>query len=155
MDNLVYQYILIFLMGILGMWKAIPLGFILQASPVAIFLMSASGSLTGVLMMYFFGTQIKKLFRRKNKPAKKPAKASRAAKLFDKYGVAGLGFFGAVLIGPNPAIILGLAIVKTQHKKLLFWVLAGCVFWSFIITLTGVYSIELVMTISDSFKISR
>jgi membrane protein YqaA with SNARE-associated domain len=136
-------------MGILGMWKAIPFGIVLQASPIAIFLMTATGSLTGVLMMYFFGNQIKKLFRQKDAPIKKTTKATRAAKLFYKYGVAGLGFFGAVLIGPNPAIVLGLVIVKHQHQKLLYWVMVGCVFWSFIITMTGVYSIELIMNISE------
>lgn len=153
MSKIAYEYILIYLMGILGMWKAIPFGFILQASPIMIFLMSASGSLTGVLIMYFFGNQIKKLFCRKNAPPKKPAKANRVEKLFDKYGVAGLGFFGTVLIGPNPAIILGLAIVIKQHKKLLYWVLSATVFWSFVLTVIGVYSIEFVQKISETFKL--
>jgi len=141
-------------MGVLGMWKAVPFGFVLKASPIAIFLMTAAGSLTGVFIMYFFGNQIKKiLHRKKDNPKKKPAKANRAVKLFDKYGVAGLGFLGTVLVGPNPVIILGLSIVKNQHKKLLYWVLAGTVFWSFVLTITGVYSIELFLRVSESFKL--
>lgn len=152
MSKLLYQSILIFLMGAAGIWKAVPFGFILKAPPLLIFLMTATGSITGVLILYFFGKQIKKLFKRKKNPDKKQAKTNRAMKLFDKYGVAGLGFFGTILIGPNPAILLGLTIVK-KPKQLLYWVLASTVFWSFILTLTGVYSIELFQEISSNLKL--
>ncbi len=86
MSKLIYQYILIFLLGTLGIWKAVPFGLLLKASPSAIFLMTATGSMAGVLILYFFGNQL---------------------------------------------------------KKLLYRVLASTVFWSFVLTFTGVYSIEL------------
>jgi membrane protein DedA with SNARE-associated domain len=151
MSKLFYQSVLIFLMGAAGMWKAVPFGFVLKAPPLVIFLMSAAGSMAGVLVLYFFGKQIKKIFKRKSKLVVKQAKANRARKLFDKYGVPGLGFFGTFLIGPNLTIVIGVTIVKAT-KQLLYWVLASTVFWSFILSLTGYYSIELFQEIASRVK---
>ncbi len=134
------------------MWKAIPFGFLLKAHPTVIFLMSASGGMIGVILLYLFGNKLKKYLFRKKGPASNMKKSSRVNKLFERYGVAGLGFFGCILIGPPLTILLGVAIVKS-HQKLLLWVLAGTVFWSFSLTLAGYYSIELFHEITSQVKL--
>lgn len=140
--RLPYALLLIFVTGLLGIWKAVPLGILLKVHPVLIFSMSALGSIVGVLILFFFGNKIRDYVLRKRVSNKKDSKESRITKLFEKYGAAGLGFFGCLLIGPIMTIILGMVVVKSQ-KKLLYWTLAGVVVWSLVLTILGVFSVEL------------
>lgn len=148
MGRVLIDYILIFLMGMLGIWKAIPLGLLLKAHPVFIFLFTALGASAAVLILFFFGNKIREYILRKRARKDKKSKENRAAKLFEKYGAAGLGFLGCLLMGPNMTIILGMLVVKSQ-KKLLIWTLAGVVVWSLILTVIAVVSIDLFNKLLD------
>lgn len=136
-----YSLLLIFTTGLLGIWKAVPLGILLNVHPVFIFSMSALGSIVGVLILFFFGNKIRDYILHKRAGNNKSSKKNRATKLFEQYGAAGLGFLGCLLFGPNMTIILGLLVVKSQ-KKLLYWTLTGIVVWSIVLTLLGVFSVE-------------
>ncbi|MFP4470885.1 MAG: hypothetical protein ACLFPE_09380 [Bacteroidales bacterium] len=147
-----YNALLIFLMAILGIWKAVPLGLLLKTPPTTIFLMTAAGGSAGVLILFFFGDLLRRLFRRKH-PAGAPSRRSgRVQRIFSKYGTTGLGFFGSLILGPNPTILLGVLLVP-QKYTLLYWTLAGTVVWSLALTITGVYSIEMFREISGSLSI--
>lgn len=148
MGKLIIDYVLIFLMGMLGIWKAIPLGLLLKAHPVFIFLMTILGASLSVLILFFFGNKIRAYILQKRAKKENHNKENRVAKLFGKYGAAGLGFLGCLLMGPNMTIILGMVVVKSQ-KKLLYWTLAGIVVWSFVLTTIAVISIDLFNKILD------
>lgn len=137
-----YAYLITYITGILGIWKAVPVGLAFQLNPVMIWLMTTLGAVTGVLVLFFFGNRIRRMTSKRRKKMKSPKKEARANRLFEKYGTAGLGFLGCLLMGPNMTIIIGLVIVKSQ-KQLLYWTLVGIVAWTLVLTLTGVFSIEL------------
>ena len=141
MGNLSLDIITVFLVGITGMWKAIPLGFLLKVPPAYIFLMTAFGSVVGVLVLFFFGNKIRNYIINRQLKKGNSKKEKRALKLFDKYGPIGLGFFGSLLLGPPMTMILGLALVQKQ-KYFLYWTMAGTVVWSFVLTILGVFGIE-------------
>ncbi len=151
MGRIVLDYVLVFLMGMLGIWKAIPLGLLLKAHPVFIFLLTTLGASSAVLILFFFGNKIRAYVLRKRADKEKNNKENRVAKLFEKYGAAGLGFFGCLLMGPNMTIILGMVVVKSQ-KKLLYWTLTGIVVWSLVLTTVAVISIDLFNKILDYFN---
>lgn len=148
MVSIIIDYVLIFLMGMLGIWKAVPFGLLLKAPPVAIFFMTSMGAAAGVLILFFFGGKIRNFVLRRRSVKHKNARENSAAKLFAKYGVAGLGFLGCLIMGPNMTIILGMVAVKSQ-KKLLYWTLAGVIVWSMLLTLIAVISIDLFKKILD------
>ncbi len=135
----------------LGIWKAVPLGLLLKTHPVFIFLMTSMGALAGVLILFFFGGRIRNFVLRRRANKHKNAKENRAAKLFEKYGAAGLGFLGCLIMGPNMTIILGLVLVKSQ-MKLLYWTLAGIFVWTFVLILVAVISIDLFYKILDFYN---
>ena len=137
-----YAYLITYLTGIFGIWKAVPVGLALQLNPLMIWLMTTLGAVTAVLILFFFGKKIRNYFQSKKPKIKSPKKEARANRLFEKYGTAGLGFLGCLFMGPNMTIIIGLLIVKSQ-KQLLFWTLAGIAVWSLVLTVLGVFSIEL------------
>jgi len=145
MQRILYSYIAIYLAGLFGIWKAVPVGFVTGANPAMIWLMTTLGATSAVIILYFFGNRIREYLSRKLKINKKQ---TRAGRLLDKYGAAGLGFFGCLLMGPNLTILTGLVIVNSP-KKLLFWTVAGIVIWSLVLTLLGVFSIDLFMEITS------
>jgi membrane protein DedA with SNARE-associated domain len=137
-----YEYFIVYLTGILGIWKAIPVGLVLELDPVSIYLMTTTGAITGILILYFFGSRIREWVINRRKRKGKSGKESRAANLFGKYGVPGLGILGCLLMGPNMTMIVGLILVPSP-KKLFWWTLVGIVLWSLVLTIIAVLSLEL------------
>ena len=143
MGNLSLDIITVFLVGITGMWKAIPLGFFLEVSPFYIFIMTALGSIVGVLILFFFGNKIRNYIINRQLKKGNSRKKKRALKIFDRYGLIGLGIFGTLIIGPPMTMILGLALVQKQ-KHFLYWTMTGIVVWSLVLTILGSLGIEVI-----------
>jgi hypothetical protein len=59
----------------------------------------------------------------------------------NRYGIAGLGLLGRGLFGPITAIIVGLLTVNPT-AKLMPYLIAGIVFWSFLITYVSVKGLD-------------
>lgn len=137
-----YKGLIILLTAITGIWKAIPLGFLLKAHPLTISVMTASGGIISVLLLFFSGKKIKKIIQKKREQSRKSKKARRVQHILEKYGSSGLGLIGPLFMGQIMTIILGLVLVKSQ-TKFLWWVMAGTVLTSIVLTILGVYSIEL------------
>jgi len=137
-----YPYLIVFIAGMTGIWKAVPVGVAFKMGPLGIWLSTSGGAALAVLILYFFGKKIREYIVRKRKNTKNKKKEARASKLLEKYGVFGLGFLGTLLMGPNMTIILGLIIVES-HKKLLIWTLAGILIWSLALTILAQTSVEL------------
>lgn len=142
MEGLVNTYILIFLTGMLGIWKAVPVGVAFGADPFGIWLMTTLGATAAVIILYFFGNRIRDYLTRKRRGRQKSRKNRRAAHLFEKYGTPGLGLLGCLLMGPNMTMLIGLVIVKSPIK-LLYWTICGIVVWSLAITLLAMLSVDL------------
>jgi membrane protein DedA with SNARE-associated domain len=150
MGKIFLDFILIFLMGMLGIWKAIPLGLLLKSHPFFIFLLTALGASIAVIILFFFGSKIRAYVLQRLAKKENNKKKSNVSKLFNKYGAAGLGFLGCLLMGPNMTIILGMVIVKEQ-KKLLCWTLIGIVVWSLVLTTIAILSIDLFNKLVEIF----
>ncbi len=137
-----YDLLIIYFTGVTGMWKALPVGFILKVPPFYIALMTALGALTCVVMIYFFGTGIKRLFLKFFSEKSKEKKEGRVRKIFIKYGCPGLGLIGTLFLGQPVVMILGMMVVK-RTKNLLLWVSLGTIIWSIVLTILGTYGIRL------------
>jgi membrane protein DedA with SNARE-associated domain len=142
LDEIVYKEVLVFLTGIFGIWKAIPMGLLLKVNPVFVFLFTSLGAITGVLILFFFGNRIRDFIERKRKSKGFRKNERRAGKLLETYGSPGLGFLGCLAMGPNLTLLIGLAIVKSP-VRFLYWTMAGILVWSLALTIVAVYSIEL------------
>lgn len=124
------------------MWKALPVGFILQEHPVYIALATSLGALTCVFLIYFFGKYFRRLFQRFYSEKQKARKEGRARKILEKYGCPGLGLIGTLFLGQPVVMVLGMIVVK--HKEnLLLWVSIGTIFWSILLTIAGAYGLKI------------
>jgi membrane protein DedA with SNARE-associated domain len=144
--------ILVLLTAITGIWKAVPLGLIIKLHPAIIFLMTASGATISVFILYFFGNKVKRYLLKPESQSANSKKGKRIKKILNKYGPAGLGIIGTLIAGQITTVLVGLALVKSQ-RKFLVWMIVGSVFASFCITMLGVFSVDLFKQISESLKL--
>ena len=126
----------ILFLAVLGIWKSIPVGFILNMHPIIVCAMTILGASLGVFIIYKLGSRLKQrilISIQKNAVQKKQQKIH---KIFNRYGVPGLGMLATLIVGPALTMILGLTLVKNE-KVLLLWTNIGIVVWSVLLTLIG------------------
>lgn len=124
----------ILFLGVLGIWKSVPVGFILNMHPILVCTMTILGASLGVLLIYLIGSKLKR--RILSLSGKSNKKQQKINKIFDRYGVPGLGMLATLVVGPALTMALGLTIVK-NGKNLLLWTNIGIVVWSVLLTLIG------------------
>ncbi len=142
MENILFRILSIYLVGITGIWKAIPVGLALKSHPVETASFTALGSITAVLALYYFGEAVKKWVMKKWSKEKLEGKKGKLYNIMDKYGTAGLGIICPGLFGPITTIIVGLLIVKPTSKLLPYLVL-GIIIWSFLLTYIAVLGVDI------------
>lgn len=123
-------------------YAAIPAGFAFGLSPWIIFFASITGGLVGVFVAAFLGDKIRS-FLYKNKPKEeKKYKHPMVHKIWEKYGIVGLGFFGTMSVGAPISIAVGVGL-NANLKKLLTWCCVGVACRCVIFTLIGYYGLKL------------
>ncbi len=123
-------------------YAAIPAGFAFGLSPWLIFFSSVTGGLAGVFIAGFLGDKIRAWLHRK-KPAKpETEKHPMIVKLWNKYGIIGLGFLGTLSVGAPISIAVGVGL-RANFKKLLTWCCIGVVVRCILFTLIGHYGVQL------------
>jgi membrane protein YqaA with SNARE-associated domain len=123
-------------------YAAIPAGFAFGLSPWIIFFASLTGGLAGVFVAAFLGDKIRAFFHR-NQPVKEiPKKHPMVIRLWNKYGIIGLGFLGTLSVGAPISIAVGVGL-NANLKKLLTWCCIGVVTRCILFTLIGYYGLKL------------
>ncbi len=123
-------------------YAAIPMGFVFGLSPWTIFFATVAGGLTGVFVAAFFGDKIRALLH-KNKPVnEKKNRHPVIHRIWNKYGIIGLGFLGTVSVGAPVSIAVG-AGLNANMKKLLTWCCIGVITRCVLFTMLGYYGLQL------------
>ncbi len=146
MQEILVQIGAIYLAGITGLYKGVPVGVALKANPIITAGFTALGSITTVLIIYYSGESFKKwLFKRmgENRLERKKKKFTH---LMDRYGTIGLGLIVSGTLGPIPAVLLGLAVVKNTTRLMVFLVI-GIILWSVMLTTLAEFSYHLIQDI--------
>jgi membrane protein DedA with SNARE-associated domain len=142
MTKLFTQIVSVYIAGITGLYKGVPMGFALQSSPVVTATFTALGSITVVLVIFFSGKPLKNWIKNKlNSKAEK--KEGLFTRIMNQYGIVGLGLIAPGIMGPIVTSILGLIFIKNTGKFLVF-LITGIIIWSVLLTLIGYVSIDLV-----------
>jgi membrane protein YqaA with SNARE-associated domain len=121
-------------------YAAIPAGFAMSLPSWVIALASIVGGIVGALAATFLGERVKAWVARyrKPKPPKPiPAKPSLAHRIWDKYGIIGLGIIGTSLIGAPLSIAAGVGL-NVPLQRLLFWCCIGIVLRCLVLLILGI-----------------
>ena len=124
-------------------YAAIPAGFALGLSAWTIFFASVIGGLIGVFVAAFLGDKIRAVFHKK-KPTKEIAEKKHPVilRLWNKYGIFGLGFLGTISVGAPISLAIGIGL-NTNIKKLATWCCIGVITRCIVFTLIGWYGLQL------------
>ena len=88
-------------------YAAIPAGFAMGLHPGTIFTASTVGGLAGVFVAAFLGNSIRKFFTRNKKVKEEKPKTGLVYRIWNKYGVIGLGFLGTMTVGAPVSLAVG------------------------------------------------
>jgi membrane protein YqaA with SNARE-associated domain len=124
-------------------YVAIPTGFAFGLSSWTIFIASVTGGLIGTFVAAFLGDKIRALFHKK-KPTKDAAekKHPMMLRLWNKYGIIGLGFLGTMSVGAPISLAVGIGL-NANVKKLATWCCIGVITRCIVFTLVGWYGLKL------------
>jgi hypothetical protein len=124
-------------------YAAIPAGFAFGLSPWIIFFASVTGGLAGVFAVAFAGDKINALFRKNKEPQKTAVnKHPFIHRIWNQYGIIGLGFLGTMLVGAPISIAVGVGL-NAHLKKLVTWCCIGVLTRCILFTLIGYYGLKL------------
>ena len=123
-------------------YAAIPMGFAFNLSPWIIMLASATGGLIGVFVAAFLGDKIRAIIARYKKPKEKEVKEGMIHRIWNKYGIIGLGFLGTLTVGAPVSIAVGISF-NASLKKLLTWCCIGVITRCLVFTVIGHYGVQL------------
>jgi membrane protein YqaA with SNARE-associated domain len=125
-------------------YAAIPAGFVFELHPLTIFGASTIGGLVGVFVAAFLGDKIRLFIYRFKKPAPpKPKKTdSLAYRLWNKYGIIGLGFLGTMTIGAPISLAVGVGL-NAPLKKLITWCCVGVLVRCAVFTAIGHFGLKI------------
>lgn len=107
-------------------YAAIPAGFAFGLSPWFVFIASVAGGLAGVYVSAFLGERIKRLIAKYRKPKPEKPKTGMIYRIWDKYGIIGLGFIGTMTVGAPVSIGVGVGF-NVHMGKLLTWCCVGVI----------------------------
>lgn len=123
-------------------YAAIPMGFAMKLSPWVILFSSMVGGLIGVFVAAFLGDKIRQFFT-KNKPqTKAPSKHPMVEKIWQKYGIVGLGFLGTMTVGAPVSIAVGVGF-NAHLRKLITWCCIGVIARCALFTAIGHFGLKL------------
>lgn len=123
-------------------YAAIPAGFAFGLSPWTIFFASVTGGLAGVFVAAFLGDKIRAFFHKKKPGAEQTIKHPAIFRIWNKYGIIGLGFLGTLSVGAPISIAMGVGL-NANLKKLLTWCCIGVITRCVLFTMVGHYGLKL------------
>ena len=123
-------------------YAAIPAGFAFGLSPWIIFTASITGGLAGVFIAAFLGDKIRGLISKYKKKKEEKPKTGLVYRIWDKYGIIGLGFLGTITVGAPVSIAVGTGF-NVPFRKLITWCCLGVITRCLVFTILGYHGAKL------------
>jgi len=130
----VYILIVVYALGIVELWAAIPAGVAMGLHPAATAAVATLGAMTGVLFVSYLGERVRSSLVNRYRTREKAKKTGRVWSIWQKYGVAGLGLLAPLLVGPLFGAVFGISL-GVSRVRLILWMGVGVLMWSTIIAI--------------------
>lgn len=127
-------------LGIFELWAAIPAGLAVNLHPLLTGIASALGSMLGVMLIIIIGDRLRNWLMKKK--VKQSREKGTIYKVWDKYGVIGLGMLAPLITGALFGAAIGVSL-GASPKRLILWMSLGIVVWTIILTGLGTYGIAI------------
>ncbi len=125
----------VFGLGALELWAAIP-ALAFRLHPVVIGVTSSAGAILAVVVVVLLGERLRNWLVRHYPRMTRSGQHGRIYRIWQRYGVIGVGLLAPLLTGAPLGAALGLAL-GAPAGRLLLWVCLGVVLWSALLTVIG------------------
>jgi membrane protein YqaA with SNARE-associated domain len=142
---MLYKFFTVAGLATFEIYAAIPAGFAFKMPPLYIFLASVTGGVAGVYVATYLGDYLRKIFyKKKNSTKPEKPKTGIVYRIWDRFGVIGLGLLGTIIVGAPISIGVGVGF-NVPLKKMLAWCLLGVVIRCALYTTIGHYGLKMVL----------
>jgi hypothetical protein len=138
----VVHLFILFCVGSLGLWMAIPVGLAYGFNPYVIAVTIILGASTSTYLVYVSGNRVRRYVQSKRGERYLGRSKARMHIYLNKYGVIGLGLLLPGIFGPMLGMAIGITVVSAT-KRLLIWALIGNVIWSILLAGIGALGITI------------
>lgn len=141
MNDMIINTLSVTALAILEIWASIPLGFVLGLHPLVTGITTVIGATLGVFIVIFTGERLRSWILKRHKSKNEEKKPGLIQKIWQRYGVIGLGLLAPLLTGAPLGTALGIAL-GAPAKQLLFWMGIGIILWTVLLVSLGVAGVE-------------
>ncbi len=127
-------------LGIIELWAAIPAGLAIGLNPLLTGIASALGSVVAAVLVAFLGDRIRNWLIKRRSGKKTGKENSRIYRVWNKYGIIGLGLLAPLLTGAPLGAAIGISL-GASPARLIIWMVIGIIVWTIILTIIGTLGI--------------
>ncbi|MFH0942103.1 MAG: small multi-drug export protein [Chloroflexota bacterium] len=133
----IFKLLSVIALATIELWAAIPAGLALGLNPFLVGLGAAVGAILGTLIVVLVGEQLRNRLVRRYSSKKEKQQPGLIQRIWQRYGLIGLGLLAPLLTGAPLGAALGLSL-GAQAGQLMVWMSLGIVLWAVILTAAGV-----------------
>jgi len=142
--ELLVKLLTVFGLGAVELWVAIPAGFAMNLPPSVTAITAAMGAMLGSLIILNLGERIRN--RLLKRATGEDNRSKYMHRIYDRYGVAGLGLLAPLLIGAPLGTVLGIA-MGLPAARLFFWMGMGIIVCSIGLTMVTEFGLKSILYI--------
>jgi hypothetical protein len=139
--ELFIKFITVAGLGIIELWAAIPMGTALKLHPLLNGTASALGAVIGAVLVIVLGDRLRNWLLKRRGRGKEQEKKGQIYRIWDKYGVIGLGMLSPLLTGAPLGAAIGISL-GASPGRLIFWMSFGILIWTIILTIISTLGFE-------------
>ncbi|MBC7815236.1 MAG: small multi-drug export protein [Burkholderiales bacterium] len=136
--NILPQLVSVFGLAFINLWSAVLLGLALSLSPVLVVITTSLSYTCGVIVVLLLGQPIRDriMARFGGKLNDNANREGFIWRVWDRFGVIGLGLFAPITVGAQIGAILGLSL-NAPPRRLLLWMAIGALLWSIVVIIAA------------------
>jgi hypothetical protein len=131
--TLIPKLLSIFGLAFFYFWPSIPAGLALGLSPLAVIVTTSLSYAAGVAVVTLLGERVRDWVMRRLGRKGEVNPDGRIRRIWEKFGVIGLGLIAPMTVGAQIGAALGLAL-NGKPRLLFFWITLGGLIWSIALT---------------------
>jgi hypothetical protein len=136
------------LLGVLALsfvelWAAVPAGIALGLPAVLVWATTVAGAMFCVVVVVYAGDKLRSWLVRRLGHGRAAGEGGRARRVWERYGVAGWGLVGPLVLGVPLAAAVGVG-MGAPRRKLVVWLGAGAILWTTVLTVAAAVGVDAV-----------
>jgi len=141
--KILIQIVTVMVIGAGFFWGGFPAALAFKFPVVVAGIVTAAGAEVAVLIIVLAGRHLQAFIQRKFPAWLEKTEKGKAGKIWQKYGMPGLGLISPVLPGAPQAALIGL-VLSASPQRVILWVSLGILFWSVAVTAGLILGIEVI-----------